>query len=101
MPDTSLISAKYGDLTSLREAIAAAKSQLAAIGADVMSFTQGAESQAWDDDAFAAKFTRVDQNNSWVDRATTALLQTESAIDSTEQGFRSVVSRNAANIASA
>jgi hypothetical protein len=95
MVDAGVVSAKYGDLQTLRENIALAKGKLAELAADTMSFTKGAESVAWESDDFTAKFSRVQQNDNWVQRATDALSQTETAIDSCEAGYRSCVSRNA------
>ncbi len=94
MVDAGVISAKYGDLQSLRENIAIAKGKLAELAADTMSFTKGTESVAWESDDFMAKFSRVQQNDNWVQRATDALTQTESAIDACEGGYRGCVSRN-------
>jgi hypothetical protein len=89
-----LIAAKFGDLTNLEEQIRTANAKLASLGADTLSFTQGAEAAAWESDDFLAKHGRIKTSDDWVQAAAVALHQTERALAEVQGNFRGLLSRN-------
>jgi hypothetical protein len=87
------ISAKFGDLQQLREAVATARASLEAGRSDWMSFTTGQMSTGWGDGAGDQNQLR---NGSWsnVGQSNEDFLnQLDRAIDQTEMELRGAVQR--------
>lgn len=90
---TDAISAKFGDLQQLREAVATARASLEAGRSDWMGFTNGQMATGWADGGGDQNQMR---NGSWsnVGQSNEDFLnQLDRAIDQTEQELRGAVMR--------